>query len=126
MDIRPIRTKADYKAALALASRLVDKDPKAGTPDGDRLDVLATLIQAYEAQHYPIPAPDPIECLLHVMEARAMTRKDLEPYIGSRARVAEVLNRVRPLTLEMIRKLSAGLGIPADVLVQDNALRRAA
>lgn len=119
MDIRPIRTKADYKAALALASRLVDKDPKAGTPDGDRLDVLATLIQAYEAQHYPIPAPDPIECLLHVMEARAMTRKDLEPYIGSRGRVSEILNRTRPLSLTMIRNLHAALGIPAEILVRE-------
>lgn len=121
MDIRPIRTKADYKAALALASRLVDKDPKAGTPDGDRLDVLATLIQAYEAQHYPIPAPDPIECLLHVMEARAMTRKDLEPYIGSRGRVSEILNRTRPLSLAMIRNLHAALGIPAEILVREYA-----
>lgn len=121
MDIRPIRTKADYKAALALASRLVDKDPKAGTPDGDRLDVLATLIQAYEAQHYPIPAPDPIECLLHVMEARAMTRKDLEPYIGSRGRVSEILNRTRPLSLTMIRNLHTALGIPAEILVREYA-----
>jgi len=121
MDIRPIRTKADYKAALALASRLVDKDPKAGTPDGDRLDVLATLIQAYEALHYPIPAPDPIECLLHVMEARAMTRKDLEPYIGSRGRVSEILNRTRPLSLTMIRNLHAALGIPAEILVREYA-----
>ncbi|WP_395707700.1 type II toxin-antitoxin system HigA family antitoxin [Casimicrobium huifangae] len=121
MDIRPIRTKADYKAALALASKLVDKDPKAGTPDGDRLDVLATLIQAYEALHYPIPAPDPIECLLHVMEARAMTRKDLEPYIGSRGRVSEILNRTRPLSLTMIRNLHAALGIPAEILVREYA-----
>ena len=121
MDIRPIRTKADYKAALALASKLVDKDPKAGTPDGDRLDVLATLIQAYEAQRYPIPAPDPIECLLHVMEARAMTRKDLEPYIGSRGRVSEILNRTRPLSLTMIRNLHAALGIPAEILVREYA-----
>ena len=121
MDIRPIRTKADYKAALALASRIVDKDPKAGTPDGDRLDVLATLIQAYEAQHYPIPAPDPIECLLHVMEARAMTRKDLEPYIGSRGRVSEILNRTRPLSLTMIRNLHAALDIPAEILVREYA-----
>lgn len=121
MDIRPIRTKADYKAALARASRLVDKDPKAGTPDGDRLDVLATLIQAYEAQHYPIPAPDPIECLLHVMEARAMTRKDLEPYIGSRGRVSEILNRTRPLSLTMIRNLHAALDIPAEILVREYA-----
>ncbi len=121
MDIHPIRTKADYKAALALASTLVDKDPKAGTPDGDRLDVLATLIQAYEALHYPIPAPDPIECLLHVMEARAMTRKDLEPYIGSRGRVSEILNRTRPLSLTMIRNLHAALGIPAEILVREYA-----
>ena len=88
--------------------------------------MLVLLIENYEQEHFPIPAPDPIHFLLHVMEARGLTRKDLEPYIGSRARVAEVLNRVRPLTIEMIRRLSSGLGLPADVLIRDYRLRKAA
>ena len=88
--------------------------------------MLPLLIEAYEREHYPIAAPDPIDFLPHVMEARELSRRDLEPFIGSRARVAEVLNRVRPLTLDMIRRLSAGLKIPADVLVRDYKLKRAA
>lgn len=116
MDLRPIKTKRDYLAALKEAENLWDAP--AGSKESDRLEVLTLLIQAYESEHYPIPDPDPIEFLLHVMEARELTRKDLEPYIGSRARVAEVLNRVRPLTLEMIRRLSEGLGVPSDVLVR--------
>jgi HTH-type transcriptional regulator / antitoxin HigA len=89
-----------------------------GTPEADRLDVLIVLVQAYEAEHYPTPDPDPIDMILHVMEARNLSRGDMEPYLGSRARVSEILNRRRPLSLEMIRKLQAGLGIPADVLIQ--------
>jgi HTH-type transcriptional regulator/antitoxin HigA len=94
-----------------------------GTPEGDRLAVLIMLVEAYEAEHYPIPAPDPIELIRHVMEARGLTCRDLEPYLGSRARVSEVLNRRRPLSLEMIRKLQAGLGLPAEVLVQPYTLQ---
>ena len=124
MDVRPIRTKRDYLAALKEAEALWES--RAGSTESDRLVVLTLLIQAYESEHYPIPDPDPIELLLHVMESRALSRKDLEPYIGSRARVAEVLNRVRPLTLEMIRRLSEGLEIPADVLVRRYALTEAA
>ena len=123
-EVRPIRTKRDYEAALKEVERLWGA--KAGTRDGDRLDVLATLIDAYEAEHYPIPDPDPIEFLLHVMEARGLSRKDLEPYIGSRARVAEILNRGRQLTLEMIRRLSEGLDLPADLLVRRYRLTEAA
>ena len=125
MNINPIRTKADYKAMLAIVSKLVDRDPAAGTPDGDRLDVLTTLIEAYEATHYPIASPDPIDLLRHVMESRGLTRKDMEPYIGSRARVSEVLNRARPLTLAMIRRLSDALNLPADVLVKEHAEKAA-
>ncbi len=124
MDLRPIKTKRDYLAALKEAEILWDAP--AGSKESDRLEVLTLLIQAYESEHYPIPDPDPIEFLLHVMEARGLTRRDLEPYIGSRARVAEVLNRVRPLTLEMIRRLSDGLGVPADVLVRRYELTEAA
>lgn len=124
MDLRPIKTKRHYLAALKEAEILWDAP--AGSKESDRLEVLTLLIQAYEAEHYPIPDPDPIEFLLHVMEARELTRRDLEPYIGSRARVAEVLNRVRPLTLEMIRRLSEGLGVPAEVLVRRYELTEAA
>lgn len=124
MELRPIKTKRDYQAALKEVESLWDSPE--GSKAADRLEVLVLLIQAYEATHYPISDPDPIEFLHHVMEARGLTRKDLEPYIGSRARVAEVLNRVRPLTLDMIRRLSKGLNIPADVLVQPYELKRAA
>jgi HTH-type transcriptional regulator / antitoxin HigA len=120
MDIRPIRTDADYEAALAEIECLFDAAP--ATPEGDRLDVLVTLVEAYEAQHYPIPEPDPVEAIKYTMESRGLSRSDLEPYIGSRARVAEVLNRKRPLSLNMIRRLYAGLGIPAAVLVQPYAV----
>jgi HTH-type transcriptional regulator/antitoxin HigA len=124
VDLRPIRTKRDYGAALKEAEALWGA--REGTPEADRLAVLVLLIESYEREHYPIPAPDPIDLLMHVMEARGLTRKDLEPYIGSRARVAEVLNRVRPLTIEMIRRLCAGLDLPADVLIQNYRLRKAA
>jgi HTH-type transcriptional regulator/antitoxin HigA len=120
MEIRPIRTETDYEAALAEIERLFDAAPD--SPEGDRLDVLATLVEAYEAQHYPIPEPDPVEAIKYTMESRGLSRADLEPFIGSRARVAEVLNRRRPLSLNMIRRLHAGLGLPADVLVQPYAV----
>lgn len=113
--IRPIRTDADHDAAMAEVERLWGA--KEGTPDGDRLDVLATLIDAYEAKRWPIAAPDPIAAIEFRLDQQGLTRKDLEPFIGSRARVSEIMNRKRPLTLPMIRKLSAGLGIPADVLI---------
>jgi HTH-type transcriptional regulator/antitoxin HigA len=124
MDLRPIRTKREHAAALQEAESLWDA-PK-GSAAEDRLLVLTLLIEAYEREHFLVAAPDPIELLLHVMEARGLSRKDLEPYIGSRARVAEVLNRVRPLTIEMIRRLCSGLGLPADVLIQGYKLRKAA
>jgi HTH-type transcriptional regulator/antitoxin HigA len=120
MDIRPIKNENDYEEALAEIERLFDA--ARDTPEGDRLDVLITLVEAYEAEHYPIPAPDPIEAIKYYMESRGLTRSDLEPYIGSRARVAEVLNRKRPLSLQMIRRLWEGLGIPADVLLQPYAI----
>jgi HTH-type transcriptional regulator/antitoxin HigA len=124
MDIRPIRTKAAYRAALKEVERLWDAEP--GTPDGDRVDVLVTLIEAYEAAHYPIPAPDPIAAIEFMMEQKGLTRSDLEPAIGSRGRVSEVLNRKRPLTLPMVRELSALLQIPAEVLIQRYETRSAA
>jgi HTH-type transcriptional regulator / antitoxin HigA len=124
MEIRPIRTKADYRAALKEVERLWDADP--GTPDGDRVDVLVTLIEAYETTHYPIPAPDPIAAIEFMMQQKGLTRRDLEPAIGSRGRVSEVLTRKRPLTLPMVRELSALLQIPAEVLIQPYATRSAA
>ena len=117
MNIRPIHSKADYKAAIKEVSALVDRDPAPGTPQGDRLDVLTTLVQAYEARHLPIVAPDPVEAIKFQMEQRGLSIKDLEPIIGKSNRVYEVLNRRRPLTLAMIRRLHHSLGIPADVLI---------
>ena len=119
MEIRPIHTEADYQAALQEVSALMDQDPDAGTPDGDRLDVLATLVQAYEAKHYPIAPPDPIEAIKFRMEQGGLSIKDLEPLIGRSNRVYEVLGRTRPLTLPMIRRLHKGLGIPAEVLIAE-------
>ena len=116
MDIRPIKTEADYHAALVEIEELFAAEPD--TPDGDRLDLLTTLVEAYEAHRHPIPAPDPIEAIVYHLESRGLARRDLEPYLGSRARVSEVLNRKRPLSLEMIRRLHTGLGIPAEVLIQ--------
>jgi len=116
MEIHPIRTETDYQSALAEIERLWESNPD--TPDGDRLDILATLVEAYETRHYPVPAPDPVAALEYWMESRGLNRRDLEAYIGSRARVAEVLNRQRPLTLAMIRRLRQGLGIPAEILIQ--------
>ena len=124
MKIRPIRTKADHRAALKEAERLWNAEP--GTPAGDRVEVLVTLIEDYEAKHYAIPAPDPIAAIEFMMEQKGLTRRDLEPAIGSRGRVSEVLNRRRPLTLPMVRALSALLQIPTDVLVQPYETRSAA
>jgi HTH-type transcriptional regulator/antitoxin HigA len=124
MDIRPIRTKADHRAALKEVERLWNAEP--GTRGGDRAEILVTLIEAYEAKHHPIPAPDPIAAILFMMEQKGLTRRDLEPAIGSRGRVSEVLTRKRPLTLPMVRELSALLDIPTDVLVQSYETRSAA
>ncbi len=121
MTLRPIRNEEDYETALEEIEALWEV--AADTPEADRLDILVMLVEAYEAAHYPIPDPDPIELILHVMDARGLTRQDLEPYLGSRARVSEILNRRRPLSLEMIRKLQSGLGLPADVLVQPYELK---
>lgn len=115
MDIKPIRTEADYEAALKEVERLWDAEP--GTPDGDRFEVLFTLVEAYEDQHYDILPPDPVEAIKYYMESRGLKRKDLEPYIGNSGRVSEVLNHRRPLSLNMIRKLNQGLGIPAEALI---------
>lgn len=116
MEIKPIKTKKDYESALKEIERLFDAAP--GTREGDRLEVLATLVEAYEEKYHPIAPPNPIEAIRYYMESRGLTRSDMEQYLGSRARVSEVLNRKRALTMEMIRKLHKGLGIPAEVLIQ--------
>jgi len=119
MDIRPIKTETDYKAALHEIERLMHAE--LDTPEGDRLDILVTLVEAYEAKHYPMAGPDPIAAILHRMEALSMTRKDLEPLLGTRRRVSEVLARKRPLSLPMIRNIARTMRIPAAVLIQPYA-----
>jgi HTH-type transcriptional regulator / antitoxin HigA len=116
MRLKPIRTEADYEAALQGIDRLMDAAP--GTAEGDRLDILATLVEAYEARHHPIEAPDPIAALEYVMEQRGMTRADLVPLFGSRSRVSEILNRKRRLTMAMAWRLHRELGIPAEAVIK--------
>jgi HTH-type transcriptional regulator / antitoxin HigA len=115
-EIKPIRNEEDYEAALAEVKRLWGA--RSGTPKGDRLDVLATLIDAYESEHDPIDPPDPIEAIKFRMEQQGLTRKDLEGILGSRTRIAEVLNRRRGLSINMIRRLHDRLGISAEVLIR--------
>ena len=123
-SVKPIRTNKDYETALDELERLWGA--KSGTPEGDRLDVLATLIDAYEAVHFPMDPPDPIEAIKFRMEQQGLTRKDLEPLIGTRTRVAEVLNRRRGLSIEMIRRLHQALGISAEVLIRPSRRDKAA
>lgn len=123
-ELKPIRSNADYEAALVEVERLWGA--KTGTPKGDRLDVLATLVDAYESAHFPFDRPDPIDAIKFRMEQMGLTRKDLEPLIGSRARVAEILNRRRSLSIDMIRRLNEQLGIPAEILIQPTRRKKAA
>jgi HTH-type transcriptional regulator/antitoxin HigA len=116
VDLKPIRTEQDYEAALAEIGRLWGAG--SGTVQGDWLDVLATLIEAYEAEHHPMDPPDPIEAIKFRMEQQGLTRKDLERLLGTRARVSEVLNRKRNLSIAMIRRLHEELGISAEVLIR--------
>ena len=122
MDIRPIHNEADYQAALKAASAYFDNEPEAGTEDADRFEILIALIQAWESKHFPVGPPDPIEAIKFRMAQSGLAIKDLEPMIGRTNRVYEVLNRKRPLTLTMIRRLHRGLGIPAEVLVAESSL----
>lgn len=115
-DLRPIRSERDYERALAEVEELWGA--KAGTPKGDRLDILATLIEAYETEHYPMDPPDPIEAIKFRMEQQGLTRKDLEEILGTRTRVSEVLNRKRGLSINMIRALHDKLGISAEILIR--------
>jgi HTH-type transcriptional regulator/antitoxin HigA len=124
MDIKPIKTKADYQAALKEIETLMDAKPR--TSRGDRLEVLVTLVEAYEAKHYPLELPDPVAAIKFAMESKGLTVKDLEPMIGRPNRVYEILNRKRPLTLKMIWELHRKLGIPAESLVRPSRKARAA
>jgi len=116
MEIKPIYTQADYQAALQNIESLMMAKPN--TPDGEKLDVLVTLVEAYEAKHYPMDLPDPVEAIKFEMEQRGLKVKDLEPMIGKANRVYEILNRKRSLTLKMIWNLHQGLGIPAESLIK--------
>ncbi|MEI8194459.1 MAG: transcriptional regulator [Phycisphaerae bacterium] len=118
MTMKPIKTEGDYRRVLKEIETLMGA--KANSPEGDKLDILVTLAEAWEEKHHAIDAPDPVAAIAFAMEQRGLSRRDLEPYIGSRARVAEVLNHKRSLTLPMIRRLHAGLGIPAEVLIREN------
>jgi HTH-type transcriptional regulator/antitoxin HigA len=118
MDIRPIRTAADYEWALAEISPYFDNQPEPGTPEADRFDVLADLIEAYEDRYHPIPEVDPVELLRAHMETTGRSQADLAVLFGSRSRASEVLNRKRALTVDMIHRLSSEWHIPADCLVK--------
>jgi HTH-type transcriptional regulator/antitoxin HigA len=122
-DLKPIRSEADYDEALAEIGRLWGA--KSGTLAGDRLDVLATLVDVYESECYPMDPPDPIEAIKFRMEQQGLTRKDLEDIFGTRTRVAEVLNRRRGLSINMIRRLHEKLGISTDVLIRPTNDRKA-
>lgn len=116
MDIKPVKTRAAYRAALAEIESLMTAGRN--TPEGDRLDVLVTLVEAYERKHFPMDLPDPVAAIRFVMEQRGLSVKDLEPMLGRSSRVYEVLNRKRPLTLKMIWRLHRDLGIPAESLIR--------
>ncbi len=118
MEIRPIRTEEDYKQALREVSAYFDNEPQPGSPDGDRFEILLTLVAAYESKHYPVELPDPVEAIKFRMEQAGLTAKDLVPAIGQLNRVYEILNRKRPLTLKMIWNLHEKLGIPAESLIR--------
>ena len=123
-NLKPIRSNADYEASMTEIERLWGA--RSGTPEGDRLDILATLVDAYENEHYPMDPPDPIEAIKFRMEQRGLTRKDLAEILGSRTRVTEVLNRRRGLSINMIRRLHEKLGISLEVLIRPIRTKKAA
>jgi len=120
MKIQPIKTKKDYQAALNEIEKLMDA--KLNSPEGDKLDVLVTLVEAYEEKHHSIEAPHPIEAIKHAMEAKGLENRDLEPFIGGRGRVSEIMNLKRPLTMNMVRRLNRELSIPAQALIGEYEL----
>jgi len=121
MNIRPIHTRKDHQAALRELAAFFENEPKPGSSEGDRFEILLTLVEAYETKHFPMDLPDPVEAIKFRMEQSGLTPKDLQPMIGQMNRVYEVLNRKRPLTLKMIWKLHQGLGIPAESLIRPPA-----
>ena len=122
MDVKPIKTESHYDAALAQIAKLMDAGRN--TAEGDHLDVLVTLVEAYEDRHWRVDPPDPIEAIKLRMQQRGLSRRDLEKLLGSRSRVSEVMNRKRPLTMQMIRRLHSKLGIPAESLIQPTTRKR--
>ncbi|MDA8407347.1 MAG: transcriptional regulator [Deltaproteobacteria bacterium] len=120
MEIKPIKTEADYEATLSEIEKLWDSEPD--TPESDRLDILVTLVEAYETKHYPIDPPDPVDAIKFRMDQMGLTDKDLGQYMGGRGRVTKILNRQLPLSLDMIRKLHKNLGIPAEVLISEQSI----
>ena len=123
MELRPIKNESDYQNALAEIERLFDAEPN--SPECDRLDILTTLVETYEQQHYPIEAPDAISAIFYYLEARGLSYQDLEASIGSQEQVIAILNRQEPLNLDMIRRLNQDLGIPAEVLIKPYSLEKA-
>ena len=121
MDVKPIKSKKDHSLALKRIEQLMGA--KKNSPEGDELDILVTLVEAFEAKHYTITAPDPIAAIQHRMEALGMERKDLEAFLGSKSRVSEVLNRKRKLTMDMVRSLHINMSLPAETLIQDYKIR---
>ncbi len=116
MELRPIKTELDYQNALQEIEQLFDVEPN--SPECDRLDILTTLVEAYEQKHFPIEAPDPIEAILYYLEARGLSHRDLESSIGNSEQIKAILNRQQPLTLNVIRRLNKNLGLPAEILIQ--------
>ncbi len=116
-----IRTQGDYQTTLREISALMELDPDVNSPEGDRLDVLVTLVQAFEQRHFPMDLPDPVEAIKFRVEQQGLQPKDLEPMIGQRNRVYKILNRKRPLTQAMIWRLHTGLGMPAESLIRQPA-----
>ncbi len=123
MELRPIKTESDYQNALTEIEKLFDAEP--GSPELDRLDILTTLVEAYEQQHYPIDAPDPISAILYYLEARGLSDRDLAASIGDPQQATAILNRQQPLNLDIIRRLNQDFGIPAEVLIKPYSLEKA-
>ena len=122
MELRPIKTELDYQNALKEIEQLFDVEPNSA--ECDRLDILATLVEAYEQKHYPIEAPDPISAILYYLKARGLSEQDLVDYIGTREKVTAILNKQQPLTLNIIRRLNQNLEIPAEILIKPYSLMR--
>jgi len=124
-DIHPIRDASDYEQALAEIDALIKQNPDGNTPDAERLELLSLLVSDYEAKHNPIQPPDdPVEVILFYMDQKGLTRKDEEQFLGNKARVSDILNQRRSLSLPMIRRLNQGLGIPADLLISPSTRSR--